>query len=64
MDLIFGTFTYPPFEVIFFMTMHLLGECSVGTRWDSTDDSKSLLLGERSVAAQPLGHCSSSARGD
>ncbi len=27
MDLDFGTFTYPPLEVIFFMTVHLLIEC-------------------------------------
>ncbi len=27
MDLDFGTFTYTPLEVIFFMTMHLLIEC-------------------------------------
>ena len=29
----------------------LLGHCSASARWDSTDDSKSLSLVERSVAA-------------
>ena len=42
----------------------LLGHCLMSAQWDSIYDSKSLSLGEHSLADRPLVGCSPSARGD